>query len=586
MWKQLTPEELHAKDRPKEKIDPVAQAAARLDAVKEDVDKISDIHKEYYDLGESKTSGAKVDVMRKQNPSILVGSVDATRFAMEWHQPKWYREYTQAASEVTKCFPLLDGPTQKWFKDLEKGLKVFENLQALDDGNFRKQCKSKILGLVKSNGKDFVYGGKGIFNFLLAFNRVKNICPKLSRASEPDFNPVSLEIQNIKLVAGVNVGKKKGQKERYAYMIVSTSVVPAEAGTSAPPVAPPPAPPVAQPPAPPVEPPPAPPAEPSQAEREAMENVRQSAREAEERQRKAISDRDTEVTKYVEIHQAAEILAKAKAKTQDDIARLTAYYAEEIDNRLRRGINLTVEQARKELEALPPPAPPVNPPPAPPVAPPPAPPIAPPPVPPPAPEPDPAPAPVIPQYGTDEFYKRYEIEEKDKANFNRLYEIFTPDLLNDKTVQLSSERFWDTIPTESPQERGARFAKLFDRQRNGEIEKLNIDLNELAINYPTFCNDASNPNAIKIQNLRFWVSKRSVEYYEQFVSNYSAQVLAFQTFHTSILEAGEMLLKTKGLDKKTYLPQMIKSAEYMEQHELTNPEKWRALKEKCQQEYK
>jgi len=188
--------------------------------VREDVEQEWSRHIQYYDYGKHETSDGNAENMRRLNPTILVGSVDSDGFKMEWHRPRWYKPFISAAAEITKCYEILDPSTKEWFDSLKPAIDVFVDFSAYSERDYRRKHRREIFKIVKKHGGKMIYGSKGLFNFLLAFNRTKNICPKLSQVTEEGFDLADLEISTIKLVVGPKGGKVKGKDHRYAYMLV------------------------------------------------------------------------------------------------------------------------------------------------------------------------------------------------------------------------------------------------------------------------------------------------------------------------------------------------------------------------------
>lgn len=185
--------------------------------LKEELDVQIDRNFEKFDLGQAEKKSKEIEVIQKLKPEILIGSVDSTRFAMEWHEPKWYKPFVEAAVEVENLQGLFDEPTRQWMKELEPALKVFQGLAALDSKNYNKNVKKEIWKLVRTHGGKIIYGEKGLFNFLLAYRRIKTLHPNLGGADKEDFDVENLSNMKIKLVAGNGKGKKGGEKDRFAF---------------------------------------------------------------------------------------------------------------------------------------------------------------------------------------------------------------------------------------------------------------------------------------------------------------------------------------------------------------------------------
>lgn len=184
--------------------------------LKEELDSQIDRNFEKFDLGQAEKKSKEIEVIQKLKPEILIGSVDSTRFAMEWHEPKWYKPFVEAAVEVENLQDLFDEPTKKWMKELEPALNVFRDLAGLDSKNYNKNVKKEIWKLVKTHGGEIIYGEKGLFNFLLAYRRIKTLHPNLGDADKEDFDVESLSNMKIKLTVGNGKGRKGGEKDRFA----------------------------------------------------------------------------------------------------------------------------------------------------------------------------------------------------------------------------------------------------------------------------------------------------------------------------------------------------------------------------------
>ncbi len=195
---------------------------ARIDNLRETLDSMGTVYKEFYDLGQAKTENANVTTMRGLEPSVLVGSVDSTRFGVEWHEEKWYKPYIESSNQISKLFEhkLFDNPTQTWLTELKPALDLFVQLGTYNPKDYTRKHKNEIWKLVKAKGTSILYGEKGLFNFVLAFDRLKNICPKLNDVAKGDFKWEEFSVEAIKLVLGAGKGKIKGKDDRYAYMVV------------------------------------------------------------------------------------------------------------------------------------------------------------------------------------------------------------------------------------------------------------------------------------------------------------------------------------------------------------------------------
>lgn len=182
-----------------------------------------------FELGKSDVPGELNTEVNAANPEVLVASVDATRFAMKWHKSDWYKPFVKSAVKVAKLKDLFDGPTAKWCADLSPALEIFQKLSTYDDVKFKKNVKPEIWKLVKAGGEKMIYGKDGLFNFLLAFDRLQNFYSPLQLADREDFKLADLPaVKKIKLVRGNGVGRKGGKNDRFAYAAVRKGAKQAE----------------------------------------------------------------------------------------------------------------------------------------------------------------------------------------------------------------------------------------------------------------------------------------------------------------------------------------------------------------------
>lgn len=192
------------------------KGAAERGKLKEELDSQVDFNIEKFDLGQAEKKSKEIEAIQKLKPEILIGSVDSTRFAMEWHEPKWYKPFVEAAVEVENLQDLFDESTKQWMVELDPALNVFQDLAGLDSKNYNKNVKKEIWKLVKTHGGKIIYGEKGLFNFLLAYRRIKNLHPDLGKADQEDFDVEDLSVTKIKLVLGNGKGKVGGKDYRSA----------------------------------------------------------------------------------------------------------------------------------------------------------------------------------------------------------------------------------------------------------------------------------------------------------------------------------------------------------------------------------
>ncbi len=178
---------------------------------------------------------------------VVEGGVDATEHKHSRRTEKWYKEKTEAAKLLLKIYDdnpnRFDTVTQKIIKIIEQSLRDLAQQTDFNPKKFSKNFEKKY----KS---DEVFGGCGIYNITLAFQRILDIYGK---------NPDALQKDKTKL--RLNIGAHVTQQdERYAkaYALIRSGKtpkpVPPEPDEELP-EPPPPGPPIVVPPGPPGPPP-------------------------------------------------------------------------------------------------------------------------------------------------------------------------------------------------------------------------------------------------------------------------------------------------------------------------------------------
>lgn len=196
------------------------QPGTDREKLRKDIEGQITVKSDKFDLGKA---GDEVDAelseelkeIRKMNPEALVAGVDGGGYAMKFYEPEFYQPFMEAAKEVKACSGLLDGPTEQWYDNLKPAMDLMIKLGAESPEEFNKTYKKEFYKLVMAKGDKIVYGGAGIFNFLLAFRRAKAGCPALGDADKEGFKVSDLSVKHIKLVLGKKIGKVKGKDERF-----------------------------------------------------------------------------------------------------------------------------------------------------------------------------------------------------------------------------------------------------------------------------------------------------------------------------------------------------------------------------------
>lgn len=186
--------------------------------LREELDSQVEIKPVFFKPGESQVDEKLSSEINAAGPNVLVGSVDATGFEMKWHEAKWYKKFAESASKIDKLKPLFDEPTLEWCNSLTPACEAFKKLNAMDEKDFAKNVKKEIWSIVKDKGgEQMIYGPNGFFNFVLAFDRIKNLYSPLELADIDDFKLNDISVKKIKLVAGKGKGEKEGARDRFAY---------------------------------------------------------------------------------------------------------------------------------------------------------------------------------------------------------------------------------------------------------------------------------------------------------------------------------------------------------------------------------
>ncbi|MCX6734941.1 MAG: hypothetical protein NTZ25_03450 [Candidatus Peregrinibacteria bacterium] len=190
--------------------------------LKEELDSQAEIKPAFFDLGDSKVDKKLSTEVNAAEPNVLVGSVDATGFETKWHETKWYKPFAESSSQIDKLKPLFDEPTLEWYNSLSPAFETFKKLDGMDPKDFSKNVKKEIWNIVRNKGgEQMIYGPNGFFNFVLAFDRIKNLYSPLDLANVDTFQLKDIPVKKIKLVAGKGKGEKEGEKDRFAYAVIA-----------------------------------------------------------------------------------------------------------------------------------------------------------------------------------------------------------------------------------------------------------------------------------------------------------------------------------------------------------------------------
>lgn len=132
---------------------------------------IQEEQKKNYELG--KNEGG-IDISNPKTASIEAG-VDATRHTEKLRTETWYKTKSEAANLLLKIYKgnpgRLDAPTIS-FLNANNRIKKLEDLASQTDftpGKFNANFEKKF---VAANGKNELYGREGLYNLVLAFQRV------------------------------------------------------------------------------------------------------------------------------------------------------------------------------------------------------------------------------------------------------------------------------------------------------------------------------------------------------------------------------------------------------------------------------
>lgn len=166
------------------------------------------VHREFYESGNAAGGSDQLKEVQKDKPDAVIASVDSDGFPQIWREPDWYREYLVAARELSNLYEVLDSDSRAWFDDLKPVIDGFVALEGLSSRDFNRKYKNEIWKLTVANGNRKIYGPRGALNFLLAYNRAKNVYPTIA-----DAEPGELV---LKLVMGEGSGDKAGAKDRFA----------------------------------------------------------------------------------------------------------------------------------------------------------------------------------------------------------------------------------------------------------------------------------------------------------------------------------------------------------------------------------
>lgn len=155
--------------------------------------------KRSYRLGKYETKKGKK--APKDTTKLIVGSVDATQFEESKKKERWYK---RTASYAAVMVGILDTDENRFNQKTLDFLKTKKDLlkvvAELKPSEFEDELEKKY-------SADEVWGAEGIYNVILAFQRIVNISGKSAKALAKD--------KNVKLVIHIG-GDEKKQRYRYA----------------------------------------------------------------------------------------------------------------------------------------------------------------------------------------------------------------------------------------------------------------------------------------------------------------------------------------------------------------------------------
>lgn len=150
----------------------------------------------YYDLGVYR--GAPV---MENPPEMIEGGVDATPHGLNVKQAKWYEEKVHATALLLKIYDnnknRFDSPTQSLIAGHEKILRDLASQTNYSPAKMRTDFEKKYT-------KEEISGGDGVYNFVLAFQRVLDAYGKEDkRLTKPDAATV------VSLIVGKTLRKRE-----------------------------------------------------------------------------------------------------------------------------------------------------------------------------------------------------------------------------------------------------------------------------------------------------------------------------------------------------------------------------------------
>jgi hypothetical protein len=125
-------------------------------------------------------------------------------------------------------------------------------------------------------------------------------------------------------------------------------------------------------------------------------------------------------------------------------------------------------------------------------------------------QPVPEPQVEIPEFGTPEFHKKYEIT--DAEEFKKALRPLDIWLSKDKLAEISDPKFWENLGVPASDQRRSNVKRLFEG-KGGAISSLIVHFSTLSGEYTKFFADTENPLSKKYRDLFGLVMQRLFEYY-------------------------------------------------------------------------
>jgi len=160
-----------------------------------------------------------IEVSKKESKITLVGHVDASEYRVRKKDKSFYIKAADAATEILACISFMDSSTQEWIKSIEGQLKDLSSKNLGDPTIFQEVIDS----LDGEGKKNEIHGVAGLYNLVLAWQRIKNIYPDLNKAKDDKF-----KVNDLPKLSPGSISLKFGsiqesQADRYAEIKVIES---------------------------------------------------------------------------------------------------------------------------------------------------------------------------------------------------------------------------------------------------------------------------------------------------------------------------------------------------------------------------